>query len=54
MKLVQRDNKQLRVEDDRLEEMLRAGYVEVDRRTGKPVAADDADGRKSKRQKDAE
>lgn len=38
MKLVQRENKQLRVEDDRLGDMLLAGYVEVDERTGKPVS----------------
>lgn len=37
MKTVQRGNKQLRVADDRLEDMLKAGYVEVDEKTGKPV-----------------
>lgn len=35
MKTVQRGNKQLRVADDRLEDMLKAGYVEVDSKTGK-------------------
>lgn len=39
MKTVQRGNKQLRVADDRLEDMLKAGYVEVDEKTGKPVNA---------------
>lgn len=53
MKLVQRGNKQLRVEDDRLEDMLRDGYVEVDKRTGKPVSAkqDDDVPQKDKRKK---
>lgn len=37
MKTVQRGNKQLRVADDRLEGMLKAGYVEVDEKTGRPV-----------------
>lgn len=35
MKTVQRGNKQLRVADDRLEDMLKAGYMEVDGKTGK-------------------
>lgn len=38
MKIVQKGNKQLRVADDRLEDMLKSGYVEVDMKTGKPVA----------------
>lgn len=38
MKLVQKGNKQLRVADDRLEDMLKSGYVEVDMKTGKPAA----------------
>ncbi len=44
MKTVQRGNKQLRVADDRLEELCGAGYVEVDEKTGRPVevAASDA------------
>lgn len=37
MKTVQRANKQLRVTDDRLEDMEKFGYVEVDSRTGRPV-----------------
>jgi len=37
MKTVQRGNKQLRVADDRLEDMLKSGYVEVDGKTGKPL-----------------
>ena len=37
MKVVQKENRQLRVADDRLETMRQSGYVEVDTRTGKPV-----------------
>ena len=37
MKLVQRDNKQLRVADDQVENMRQFGYVEVDGKTGKPI-----------------
>ncbi len=36
MKLVQRGNKQLRVADDRLEDMLKAGYIELDEK-GRPI-----------------
>ena len=51
MKLVQRANKQLRVPDDRLADMLAAGYVEINPKTGKPVklekpAAKNANARK--------
>lgn len=38
MKTVQKGNKQLRVSDDRLEDMVKSGYVEVDEKTGKPVS----------------
>lgn len=34
MKIVQRGNRQLRVADGRLEEMLKAGYTQVDEKTG--------------------
>lgn len=37
MKTVQKGNKQLRVADDRVKDMLSRGYVEVDDK-GKPVA----------------
>lgn len=40
MKIVQRGNKQLRVADDRLEDMLKDGYTEIDQKTGKPIIAD--------------
>lgn len=37
MKLIQKGNRQLRVDDVRAEELLKAGYVEIDQKTGKPV-----------------
>lgn len=48
MKIVQRGNKQLRVSDDRLEDMLKAGYVEIDEKTGKPVEVDTPDDKADK------
>lgn len=36
MKIVMRANKQLRIEDSRLDEYLKAGYCEIDA-TGKPL-----------------
>lgn len=35
MKLVQKGNRQLRIQDDQLENLLAAGYTEVDEKTGK-------------------
>ena len=35
MKLVQKGNRQLRIQDDQMETMLAAGYTEVDEKTGK-------------------
>lgn len=37
MKTVMKSNKQLRVADDRMEEMRRRGFVEVDSRTGTAI-----------------
>ena len=38
MKLLQKANRQLRVNDDaRADELIKAGYVEIDEKTGKPV-----------------
>ena len=37
MKIVQKGNKQLRIKDEHLEAKLKAGYVEIDEKTGKPV-----------------
>lgn len=42
MKTVQKGNKQLRVADDRLKDMLSRGYVEIDDK-GKPVAKEPKD-----------
>ena len=43
MKLVQKSNRQLRVQDDRLEAMLAAGYTEVDQKTGKLLKKEPVD-----------
>lgn len=37
MKLIQKGNRQLRVDDVRAEELIKAGYVELDPVTGNPV-----------------
>lgn len=37
MKLIQKNNRQLRVDDVRAEELIKAGYTELDPKTGKPV-----------------
>ena len=37
MKIVQKANRQLRVDDVRAEELIKAGYVEIDKATGKPI-----------------
>ncbi len=37
-RLLQKANRQLRVNDDaRAEELIKAGYVEIDEKTGKPI-----------------
>lgn len=41
MKLIQKGNKQLRVDDVRADELIKAGYVELDQKTGKPVKGED-------------
>lgn len=41
MKLIQKGNRQLRVDDARAEQLLKAGYVEIDEKTGKPIKAAD-------------
>lgn len=43
MKLVQRGNKQLRINDLALDSMLKAGYVEIDEKTGKPINVPEKD-----------
>ena len=42
-KLIQRGNKQLRVDDVRAEELIKAGYVELDQKTGKPIKGEDSE-----------
>ena len=37
MKLMQKGNKQLRVADERADELIKSGYVEIDQKTGQPV-----------------
>lgn len=41
MKIVQKGNKQLKVADERLDEMLSRGFAEVDQKTGKLLAKKD-------------
>lgn len=41
MKLIQKANRQLRVDDVRAEELIKAGYVEIDEKTGKPIKGED-------------
>lgn len=43
MKIVQKGNKQLRVADEQLDEMLNRGFVEVDQKTGKLLKKDPKD-----------
>lgn len=43
MKIVQKANKQLRIPDERLQEMLNRGYAEVNEKTGKPVVKEPTD-----------
>ena len=40
MKLIQKGNKQLRVDDVRAEQMLKSGFVEIDQATGKPIVVE--------------
>lgn len=41
MKLIQKGNKQLHLDDDRADALIAtAGYVEIDEKTGKPIHAD--------------
>ena len=41
MKIVQKGNKQLKIADERLDEMLSRGFAEVDQKTGKLIAKKD-------------
>lgn len=40
MKLIQKGNKQLRVDDVRAEAMLKSGFVEIDKETGNPIVVE--------------
>ena len=40
MKLIQKGNRQLLVDDVRAEQLIKAGYVEIDRETGKPIVVE--------------
>ena len=42
MKIVQKGNKQLKIADERLDDMLGRGFTEVDQKSGKPIAKKDA------------
>ena len=53
MKLIQKANKQLRVDDLRAEAYLKAGYIEVDPKTGKPVGAEPEKPEKTEKPKKA-
>lgn len=43
MKLIQKGNRQLRVDDVRAEELIKAGYIEIDPKTAKPVKGADSE-----------
>lgn len=43
MKIVQKGNKQLRVDDAQLNNYLSKGYVELDQKTGKPIVKEPVD-----------
>lgn len=54
MKIVQKGNKQLRIADERLDEMLLRGYTEVDQKTGKLIKKDPKDDLKALKKANAE
>lgn len=54
MKILQKANKQLRVDDVRAEALLKVGYVEIDEKTGKPIkGAEDKDEKDLKKENTA-
>ena len=53
MKIVQKANKQLRVDDVRAEALLKAGYVEIDEKTGKPIQTEETKGEKNLKKENA-
>lgn len=54
MKLVQKGNRQLRIQDDRLDAMLAAGFSEVDPETGKLLKKEPVDETKKLKKEIAE
>lgn len=53
MKIVQKGNKQLRVADEKLDNYLAKGYVEIDQKTGKPIVKESADELKTLKKENA-
>lgn len=53
MKLVQKGNRQLRIQDDRLDAMLAAGFAEVDEKTGKLLKKEPVDETKALKKENA-
>lgn len=53
MKIVQKKNKQLRIDDARLPEFLAQGFVEIDQKTGKSVIRDSNDELKALKRENA-
>ena len=43
MKIVQKGNRQLRIDDAQLNNYLVKGYVEIDQKTGKPIVKEPVD-----------
>jgi len=53
MKLIQKGNRQLRVDDVRADQLLKAGYIEIDEKTGKPVKGAEDKGDKDLKKENA-
>lgn len=53
MKIVQKGNKQLRVDDAQLNNYLSKGYVELDQKTGKPIVKEPVDELKTLKKENA-
>ena len=54
-KLLQKANRQLRVNDDtRADELIKAGYIEIDEKTGKPVKGAEDKGDKDLKKENAD
>ena len=51
--IVQKGNKQLRVDADRLEDLRARGFVQVDEKTGKPMVKEPADELKALKKENA-